>query len=68
MSWIERALVIATLCVVTGIGWTLGTAAPADAAKAVVSIRSGSATSQSGVVHTRTRGRTHVGGGFHGGK
>ncbi len=68
MSWIERGLVIATLCVVTTIGWTMGAAAPKGDARAVVSIRSGSATSSSGVGHTRTRGRTHVGGGFHGGK
>jgi hypothetical protein len=68
MRWIERILVVAILCLITAFGWRLGVAAPANDAVAVVSIRSGSATSQSGVGNSRTRSRVYVGGGFHGGK
>ena len=70
MGRVERALVIATLCVVTGIGWQMGRAQPGGAA-AMVSIRTGSVPTSGGAAHsTRTSRsrRSHVGGGFHGGK
>ena len=71
MPTLERALVIALLCVITGVGWQLGQAGPASyASSGIVSIRSGSAptTYASNARLGNRRSRSHVGGGFHGGK
>jgi hypothetical protein len=71
MMWIERSLVIAILCILTGVGWQIGTAPPqSHATTGLVSVRSGSVSTRSSSSSTRRFGRrrVYVGGGFHGGK